>query len=310
MALPPIVAPLLVQVDTAVTGFYLAMASRVAAAATTPFRTLVTVFVVLWGLALWRGLINEPLSDGVARVFRIVLVGTIALGAGVYGPVIASFLYNTPAQLASVVVGGPVAPETVMDAALSKGDDIASGFMSLVSMSSPGASFAAILSALVVWLFTAIVVLYGSALIVLSKVALGILIGFGPLFIALLLFDATKRFFESWLGQALNFLFVFSLVAAAVNIMFALVATAARLRARQQRGRLLRADPDGDRGRRGVCDPDAGARHRVRPGWRRPSRDDGGYWLVGQQAARRSGRCQAAKHPRRARAACVATTRP
>lgn len=222
MALPPIIDPFLTQVDTAVTGFFLAAASRVAAAATTPFRTLVTVFIILWGLALWRGLINEPLSDGVARVFRIVLIGTIALGAGVYGPRIATTLYNTPAELATVLAGGATSPQTVMDTALSRGDDIASAFMSLVSLSSPGASFAAILSALTVWLFTAFVVLYGAALIVLSKVILGLVIAFGPLFIALLLFDATKRFFESWLGQALNYMFVFSLVAASVNIMFAM----------------------------------------------------------------------------------------
>lgn len=222
MALPPIIDPFLTQVDTAVTGFYLAASGRVAAAAMTPFRLLVTVFIFLWGLAMWRGLINEPLGDGVARVFRIVLIGTIALGAGVYGPVIASFLYNTPGQLASVVSGGVTNPQTVMDTALSRGDDIASAFMSLVSFSSPGASFAAILSALVVWIFTALVVLYGAALIVLSKVILGIVIALGPLFIALLLFDSTKRFFESWLGQALNYLFVFSLVVASVNIMFAL----------------------------------------------------------------------------------------
>lgn len=222
MALPPIIAPFLTQVDTAVTGFFLAAASRVAAAATTPFRILVTVFIILWGLALWRGLINEPLGDGIARVFRIVLVGTIALGAGVYGPRIATALYNTPGQLATVLTGGATTPQTVMDQALSRGDEIASAFMSLVSLSSIGASFAAILSALVVWLFTAFVVLYGAALIVLSKVILGLVIAFGPIFIALLLFDSTKRFFENWLGQAINYLFVFSLVAATVNIMFAM----------------------------------------------------------------------------------------
>ena len=222
MALPPIIDPFLTQVDTAVTGFYLAAASRVAAASLTPFRILVTVFIFLWGLAMWRGLINEPLSDGIARVFRVVLIGTIALGAGVYGPVIASFLYNTPGQLASVVAGGTTNVQTVMDSALSLGDDIASAFMSLVSLSSPGASFAAILSAMVVWIFTAVVVLYGAALIVLSKVILGLVIALGPLFIVLLLFDATKKFFESWLGQALNYLFIFALVVAAISIMFAM----------------------------------------------------------------------------------------
>ena len=222
MPIPQIVAPLLTQADVAVTGFYLAAAGRVAAAAVNPFRAMVTIYVVMWGLAFWRGLINEPLSDGVARLFRVVLIGTVALGAGIYGARVAAFLYNTPGQLASAVVGGVIAPETVMDAALNTGNDIAAQFMSLTALTDPVGSIAAILSALVVWIFTAALVLYGTALILLSKVILGVVIALGPLFIALLLFDSTKRFFEGWLGQALNYLFVYALVAATVNIMFAL----------------------------------------------------------------------------------------
>jgi type IV secretion system protein VirB6 len=222
MPMPPIVAPLLVQVDAAVIGFYLAAAGRVAAATVNPFRTMVTIYILLWGLAFWRGLINEPLSDGVARLFRVVLIGTVALAAGIYGARVASFLYNTPGQLASTVMGGAVAPEAVMDASINKGNDIALAFMSLVSIVDIGGSIAAVLSALIVWLFTAVLVLYGTALILLSKVILGLVIAVGPLFIALLLFDSTKRFFEGWLGQALNYLFVYALVVAAINIMFAL----------------------------------------------------------------------------------------
>ena len=222
--LPPIIGPYLAQVDTAVIGFYLSATSRIAAAAATPFKIFVTVFIILWGLALWRGLISEPLSDGVLRVLRVVLIGAIALNVGIYGAKIASFLYNTPGQLAQVLVGGPVTPATVMDASLAKGNEIANAFISLMSMdvTAVGASFAALLTAMLVWVFTALVVLYGAALIILSKVVLGIVIALGPIFIAMLLFDSTKRFFESWLGQALNYLFVFALVAATINIMFAL----------------------------------------------------------------------------------------
>ena len=68
MALPPIIDPFLLQVDTAVTGFYLAAAGRVAMAIVNPFKTMITIYILLWGLAFWRGLINEPLSDGIGRV--------------------------------------------------------------------------------------------------------------------------------------------------------------------------------------------------------------------------------------------------
>ena len=222
MAMLPIVGPYLTRVDTALTGYFLDASSRVAAAANTPFRAMVTLYIVLWGLAMWRGLIREPLSDGIARVLRIVLVGAFALSAGVYGPHVATAIYNTPGQLAAVITGGAVTPELVMDDAIGKGDEIARGYIALVSVTDPGGSFAAVLSALITWILTVVVVLYGVALILLSKVALAIVLGLGPIFIALMLFDSTKRFFEGWLGQALNYMFVFALVASVVNIMFAL----------------------------------------------------------------------------------------
>lgn len=223
MALPLILAPLFTAVDTSVIGFFLSAASRIAAAAVTPFKTLVTVYIFLWGLAMWRGLIEEPLSDAVGRIFRIVLIGSLALGMGYYGPYIATSIYKTPPELASVVIGGTATPEVAMDSALNSGNDIALSFISLVGLAAGvGGSIAAALSALVVWIFTALVVFYGAALILLSKVALGLILALGPIFIALMLFDATKNFFTSWIGQALNYLFIYALVAGTVMIMFAL----------------------------------------------------------------------------------------
>lgn len=221
MPLPEIITPLFTQADTQIAGFMLSGASRVAAAAINPFRILVTVYIFFWGLAMWRGLIEEPLGDALGRLFRIVLIATIALGAGVYAPVIANFLFNTPGQLASVLLGAATTPESVMDVALNKGNDIAFVFFDRDSDGISGALFDTA-AALIVWLFTAVVVLVGAALVLLSKIALGILIAFGPLFIALMLFDSTKNFFQSWLGQALNYLFIYSLVAAVVMVMFAL----------------------------------------------------------------------------------------
>src|SRR5690606_26306674 len=45
----------------------------------------------------------------------------------------------------------------------------------------------------------------GIALILIPKVALAILAALGPLFIACLLFETTKRYFELWIGQVVNY---------------------------------------------------------------------------------------------------------
>ena len=42
---------------------------------------------------------------------------------------------------------------------------------------------------------------YTMFLLALSKIALSVLIALGPVFIALLFFETTKRFFESWIAQ-------------------------------------------------------------------------------------------------------------
>ena len=47
-----------------------------------------------------------------------------------------------------------------------------------------------------------------------SKVALAILIALGPIFIALALFEPTRRFFHGWLGQAFNYIILIAVIIA------------------------------------------------------------------------------------------------
>jgi type IV secretion system protein VirB6 len=61
--------------------------------------------------------------------------------------------------------------------------------------------------------------LYVAFLMALALVALAILLGLAPLFIALLLFDSTKRFFEAWIAQLANYALVIILVASIANLM-------------------------------------------------------------------------------------------
>jgi type IV secretion system protein VirB6 len=65
-------------------------------------------------------------------------------------------------------------------------------------------------------------------LLALSKIALSILLALGPLFVALLFFDTTNRFFESWIAQLANYAFITILTVMMAALMLTLVSSAAQ----------------------------------------------------------------------------------
>jgi type IV secretion system protein VirB6 len=62
-----------------------------------------------------------------------------------------------------------------------------------------------IVAGAVVWLFIGLLCVYSMFLIALSSIALAVLLALGPFFIAMLLFDATQRFFSAWIAQLANY---------------------------------------------------------------------------------------------------------
>jgi len=61
------------------------------------------------------------------------------------------------------------------------------------------------LAGAVVWTLIGLLCVYAMFLISLSSIALAVLLALGPLFIASLLFGATRRFFSAWIAQLANF---------------------------------------------------------------------------------------------------------
>src|SRR5581483_971347 len=57
------------------------------------------------------------------------------------------------------------------------------------------------LAGIIVWLLMGLLCVYTMFLIALASIASAVLLALGPLFIALLLFDSTRRFFEAWIAQ-------------------------------------------------------------------------------------------------------------
>jgi type IV secretion system protein VirB6 len=69
---------------------------------------------------------------------------------------------------------------------------------------------------------------YAMFLIALSSVASSVLLALGPLFVALLLFDATRRFFEAWIAQLATYALISVLTVLVSSLMLHIVDAYAR----------------------------------------------------------------------------------
>jgi type IV secretion system protein VirB6 len=163
--------------------------------------TLATVYVAVWGYLQLTGRIEEPLVTGIRRLVMLAVVLGVALHLWLYDSVIVDTFYRAPAQLAADVVGAPVDPVATIDAIWNQGGAVAGFFWSNAHYLNPGY----LLAGCVVWVLMGLLCVYTMFLIALSSIALAVLLALGPLFIALLLFDATRRFFEAWLAQLANY---------------------------------------------------------------------------------------------------------
>ncbi len=191
--------------------------------------TLLTIYVTLWGWSMMRGVISEPITDGVGRIVRLSVITAVALNVGRYNLYLADMLWNSPDALARVVASGYSDGNTNMqflDNLLGQFYDMGQAYNDKANADSgvtgiPDLSLWLIGQA--IWVAGMLITGYAAFLLVLSKIALAILLAVGPLFILFTIFEPTKRFFDSWVGQALNYVFLVLLTAAAIKLIMAII---------------------------------------------------------------------------------------
>jgi type IV secretion system protein VirB6 len=179
--------------------------SRLAAAMEPAVVTLATIYVMAWGYLHLTGKIAEPFEAGLKRIALIALVLGVGLRLWLYNTVIVDTFYTAPAQLAAAVVGASD-PVGTIDAIWNSGGAVASTlFDKAGSLGSIMGDFGFYLAGAVVWGLIGALCVYAMFLIALSSIALAVLLALGPLFIALLFFDATRRYFVAWIAQLANY---------------------------------------------------------------------------------------------------------
>lgn len=195
--------------------------ANVIAAVRGPLILAVTLYVVLYGIAILRGSISEPIMDGVVRLVKLWFVVTVATTVA-YGDYVTQPLFtDLPNWLAGAIGGSDVSSVgSSFDKFLARGFDLATTISETANFAEP----TGYLVAIVVIGATILATGLGFGIVMLAKVALAILVAIGPIFVACVVFDATRSFFFGWLRQGVNYLLLFALIITVFEMILALVA--------------------------------------------------------------------------------------
>lgn len=220
MAGPAIFQPAYDFIDGKLDTFLTQDAAQVMAQVAGPLRAALVLYVLLYGFAILRGAIQEPLIDFAVRSVKLALIVMLATTPA-YGSWIATPLFHTlPDALSSAISGqAPESAGAAFDHFFSR-----VGYMGeKVAKEASPINWSPLLVSAGVWVIGALAAALGFGIFLLAKVALALLIALGPIFVACALFEASRRFFFGWLSQAVNFLVLLALIVTIFQLILSLV---------------------------------------------------------------------------------------
>jgi type IV secretion system protein VirB6 len=180
------------------------------------------VYVMLVAFSYMRGENDEYILDFMYRMMGWGLVISLGLNASMYTAHVVPFINGLGEDLAGTV-GTKFSSASALDVMVNKFLD---AFINLYNMADGiKQTMFAVLAIVGVSVFAGAFMVVAIAYIILAKLAMGILVAVGPLFIASALFPATRDLFKSWTGQLLNYAFLLMLFSFAAQIEIAMVST-------------------------------------------------------------------------------------
>jgi type IV secretion system protein VirB6 len=196
--------------------------ARLAAALEPAVVTTAVIYVMAWGYLHLTGQIEEPFVAGLKRIMTLAVILGVGLNLWLYNTVIVDTFYNAPAQLAAAVVGARD-PVATVDAIWNSGGTVAGNLWTKAFSSFSLSSVGFFVAATLVYCLMALLCVYVMFLIALSNIALAVLLALGPLFIAMLFFDATRRMFSAWIAQLANYALITILTVMVAALLLQLV---------------------------------------------------------------------------------------
>lgn len=160
------------------------------------------------GIVMMFGMVSSDLGVHLIwTVGRVALISVIAMNVGGLGTNLADDIFKAPDELATLIVSGTPSEGgdiTYVDSLLGQVWDIYEK-MKQVAYANANAlgipELSTFIAAIMLLGCGMLMVIAGGSLLLLSKILLGVLIAIAPIFVMSLLWNSTRRFFESWLNH-------------------------------------------------------------------------------------------------------------
>lgn len=171
-----------------------------------------TLQFMAYAFAIMHGQGSMTVTEFFKKAVGVAIIAMIATAGGLYQTEIAQTMLGLPDDLTSVVIGDTTVAAQVdklqqetATATQSMGNAGDSGWFDFV----PDAR--QIIITLLTFAVTVSAAIVGGIIAVITiviKVGMALVVATGPIFIVFLLFEPTKKMFDSWVAQALNFVFL------------------------------------------------------------------------------------------------------
>lgn len=215
----PFITDMITMVDSTTATYTQAAYQSVVGAHSVEIHLVLVAYVALFGWGVMTGRIEMPIKQAAQHLLLMLIVFGLATRWDIFSVWFYDVFTTGPNRLIAAVSNGNVNPQgqlsNVYDQGMRAADDLfqAGGWRAVMPLLLGGA----------VALCTVLIVGYALFLIVLAKLALAVLLAIAPVFIMFLLFPATRNFFNSYLGQVMNFamvpVLVYGILALALSII-------------------------------------------------------------------------------------------
>lgn len=197
---------LLISIDLAIWNFAIAMFKGISNDITSTLRLMMILSITLYGLAMMKGWVETNLKEAIKHVFMALIVYIFATNVWLFTSLTYEIFTNAPNQLMGRILSiyrghDEAGINTFIGGAYDKGMRAAGDLMFGSNWNALGLKLIGLLVAVA----TIAMCGYAGFLVVMSKIAVAVLIGLSPIFIAFMMFKGTRGLFEGWLRQVLNF---------------------------------------------------------------------------------------------------------